>query len=199
MNCSEVEIPLIIVHLEHGNALTAKNVADKQSLPFPLDFPVAADDPDLERHRVINRRHSRGIGSSIRLHSGDRTLLTERLVRSNVVELFNEDVEPPLLGAHVWFWWLGRVVLERPVHAFVDPILLRPAWFNAHVLNAQLDPHLRQFGDPAKSARCTKRRPVVGDHLLGQAPPSEEDRKSTRLNSSHRTISYAVFCLKKKK
>src|SRR5207248_3497937 len=26
----------------------------------------------------------------------------------------------------------------------------------------------------------------------------EEDRKSTRLNSSHRTISYAVFCLKKK-
>src|SRR5437867_10151314 len=26
----------------------------------------------------------------------------------------------------------------------------------------------------------------------------KEDRKSTRLNSSHRTISYAVFCLKKK-
>src|SRR2546430_13508359 len=29
-------------------------------------------------------------------------------------------------------------------------------------------------------------------------PPSE-DRKSTRLNSSHSQISYAVFCLKKKK
>src|SRR5207248_5164995 len=28
---------------------------------------------------------------------------------------------------------------------------------------------------------------------------AEKDRKSTRLNSSHRTISYAVFCLKKKK
>src|SRR5438094_6268751 len=27
----------------------------------------------------------------------------------------------------------------------------------------------------------------------------QQDRKSTRLNSSHRTISYAVFCLKKKK
>ena len=26
-----------------------------------------------------------------------------------------------------------------------------------------------------------------------------EDRKSTRLNSSHKPISYAVFCLKKKK
>src|SRR5437764_6454790 len=30
-------------------------------------------------------------------------------------------------------------------------------------------------------------------------PPKKEDRKSTRLNSSHRCISYAVFCLKKKK
>src|SRR5438094_7047060 len=29
--------------------------------------------------------------------------------------------------------------------------------------------------------------------------PAATDRKSTRLNSSHRTISYAVFCLKKKK
>src|SRR5207248_11023590 len=28
---------------------------------------------------------------------------------------------------------------------------------------------------------------------------TDQDRKSTRLNSSHRTISYAVFCLKKKK
>src|SRR5437868_12007052 len=29
--------------------------------------------------------------------------------------------------------------------------------------------------------------------------PGEQDRKSTRLNSSHVSISYAVFCLKKKK
>src|SRR5256884_756829 len=29
--------------------------------------------------------------------------------------------------------------------------------------------------------------------------PSDQDRKSTRLNSSHGYISYAVFCLKKKK
>src|SRR2546430_3792657 len=30
-------------------------------------------------------------------------------------------------------------------------------------------------------------------------PPPRRDRKSTRLNSSHSQISYAVFCLKKKK
>src|SRR3712207_8659980 len=35
-------------------------------------------------------------------------------------------------------------------------------------------------------------------HLLGTGMPSL-DRKSTRLNSSHANISYAVFCLKKKK
>src|SRR6266513_4650813 len=38
------------------------------------------------------------------------------------------------------------------------------------------------------------RRPR-GDHYL----PGRRDRKSTRLNSSHVSISYAVFCLKKKK
>src|SRR3712207_7926023 len=48
-----------------------------------------------------------------------------------------------------------------------------------------------------------RRRPVdlVGDddvreHRTGM---ELEDRKSTRLNSSHANISYAVFCLKKKK
>src|SRR5207248_10741820 len=36
-------------------------------------------------------------------------------------------------------------------------------------------------------------------HHRGDARRRAGDRKSTRLNSSHRTISYAVFCLKKKK
>src|SRR2546430_3097177 len=35
--------------------------------------------------------------------------------------------------------------------------------------------------------------------LMLTARPGELDRKSTRLNSSHSQISYAVFCLKKKK
>src|SRR5436189_498676 len=36
-------------------------------------------------------------------------------------------------------------------------------------------------------------------HLALDRPRGRQDRKSTRLNSSHRCISYAVFCLKKKK
>src|SRR3712207_8025111 len=35
--------------------------------------------------------------------------------------------------------------------------------------------------------------------LDGSAHRAREDRKSTRLNSSHANISYAVFCLKKKR
>src|SRR5438094_8730404 len=44
--------------------------------------------------------------------------------------------------------------------------------------------------------------PTVRARTLGGPSPHASrvgDRKSTRLNSSHRTISYAVFCLKKKK
>src|SRR3712207_8390198 len=47
--------------------------------------------------------------------------------------------------------------------------------------------------------------PLAGDHgVVAQVPPEvvgeflgPADRKSTRLNSSHANISYAVFCLKK--
>src|SRR5256885_7334357 len=38
---------------------------------------------------------------------------------------------------------------------------------------------------------------LVGTPCVGRS--AGEDRKSTRLNSSHLVISYAVFCLKKKK
>src|SRR2546430_9232621 len=40
-----------------------------------------------------------------------------------------------------------------------------------------------------------RQRGAVGEAL---APADQADRKSTRLNSSHSQISYAVFCLKKK-
>src|SRR3712207_8017670 len=43
-------------------------------------------------------------------------------------------------------------------------------------------------------------REAAVEHLVGLVEDEvAEDRKSTRLNSSHANISYAVFCLKKKK
>src|SRR3712207_7408548 len=63
---------------------------------------------------------------------------------------------------------------------------LSPAEFLGH--------HLDQNGDP--------HYPSNAKHPEGQCPVKRTiflDRKSTRLNSSHANISYAVFCLKKKK
>src|SRR5690348_17784233 len=54
---------------------------------------------------------------------------------------------------------------------------------NYFALGGLLLQHTRQFADATQSSL-----------LLGLL-----DRKSTRLNSSHPSISYAVFCLKKKK
>src|SRR3712207_6883985 len=38
----------------------------------------------------------------------------------------------------------------------------------------------------------------LGEQVQRAVPEAQVDRKSTRLNSSHANISYAVFCLKKK-
>src|SRR5436190_7510299 len=46
---------------------------------------------------------------------------------------------------------------------------------------------------PADGDGSQRHLVIAGRHVGGQ------DRKSTRLNSSHTVISYAVFCLKKKK
>src|SRR2546422_6469877 len=49
------------------------------------------------------------------------------------------------------------------------------------------------------TGRERKRSPAFRISAPGSRPASHRDRKSTRLNSSHGYISYAVFCLKKKK
>src|SRR3712207_7977662 len=53
--------------------------------------------------------------------------------------------------------------------------------------------HRRSGGDEQEG----RRRQGRSGHAGGPVAP--RDRKSTRLNSSHANISYAVFCLKKKK
>src|SRR5437867_7522647 len=76
-------------------------------------------------------------------------------------------------------------------------------------------PIYRGAGPPegaTRAARAARRRQGLGRARVdvrlarrlgragrGAARRRRPDRKSTRLNSSHRTISYAVFCLKKKK
>src|SRR3712207_8802242 len=74
-------------------------------------------------------------------------------------------------------------------HAVVEPpveVLLRRAQSPSFIHQAAV----RVKHDVARECRLL-RDPVV-------VPPLHVDRKSTRLNSSHANISYAVFCLKKK-
>src|SRR5439155_23519126 len=49
-----------------------------------------------------------------------------------------------------------------------------------------------------RRAGAASRLPAGWRAARGSAEPAQRDRKSTRLNSSHVAISYAVFCLKKK-
>src|SRR5437867_7828186 len=58
-------------------------------------------------------------------------------------------------------------------------------------------PHFMRDGMPDSPVFLGLAADVIGQARAGGRYP--RDRKSTRLNSSHRTISYAVFCLKKKK
>src|SRR3712207_8882066 len=75
-----------------------------------------------------------------------------------------------------------------------------------------LFPYTTLFRSAAGSIAGVEGEHVVAvNYLLGVTPPANVafpaaltqdevlDRKSTRLNSSHANISYAVFCLKKKK
>src|SRR5690554_7210003 len=87
---------------------------------------------------------------------------------------------------------------------------------HAQVMKSIMDKKVNYFSMDNTQKRADKRYVKPGTHILGfsvsnnQHPlilhdPSvllkaeHRDRKSTRLNSSHVRISYAVFCLKKKK
>src|SRR3712207_7576103 len=64
----------------------------------------------------------------------------------------------------------------------------RPHYWRRHRLHLQL---------PQRRRDRRRLRPLPWHREDGPSDPA--DRKSTRLNSSHANISYAVFCLKKKK
>src|SRR5256885_4778591 len=76
--------------------------------------------------------------------------------------------------------------------------LLEPGW----VLTTGVDAPVRDGDgvDGESASRAPERR--AGGRVERVKPPvaaDDVDRKSIRLNSSHLVISYAVFCLKKKK
>src|SRR5437879_8137856 len=71
----------------------------------------------------------------------------------------------------------------------------RSSDLKAIAIDANRETAYRYWGDALDAQGKTN---LARDKFV-EAIVAEPDRKSTRLNSSHRCISYAVFCLKKKK
>src|SRR5205814_10713302 len=92
-------------------------------------------------------------------------------------------------------------LLPRPPHSTLFPYTTlfrsappRLAWPHVRQGTGDVEPGARSRAYPLPvEARWTARLRQMEASLVGG------DRKSTRLNSSHLGISYAVFCLKKKK
>src|SRR5437773_5974881 len=86
-------------------------------------------------------------------------------------------------------------MIRRPPRSTLFPYTTLFRSRRVRVLGALRRPPLRPDADPPPPDE--PHAPAVGNRA--PAAVRREDRKSTRLNSSHITISYAVFCLKKKK
>src|SRR2546430_8483676 len=100
-------------------------------------------------------------------------------------------------------------MIRRPPRSTLFPYT---TLFRSELTPAAREALFREGYDPSFGARPLKRAiqklladPLALKILEGDIQPGEHlvadvrDRKSTRLNSSHSQISYAVFCLKKKK
>src|SRR3712207_7203243 len=94
-------------------------------------------------------------------------------------------------------------MIRRPPRSTLFPYttLFRSGALGGDRVDGRGRPALRRLPDlPGDAAAPARDRP--GAHAVRGPRPRRrvrEDRKSTRLNSSHANISYAVFCLKKKK
>src|SRR5207245_10266221 len=83
------------------------------------------------------------------------------------------------------------------LHAGARPPSVAPAEPNSSSQSANRRAEPKNTITPTATAEKSARRFALWLLLLGSAGAT--DRKSTRLNSSHGSNSYAVFCLKKKK
>src|SRR4051812_49980825 len=98
---------------------------------------------------------------------------------------------------------------RRPPRSTLFPYttLFRSALDIATLLDREVDDHAARthrcelgVGDQPRRRTARDQRSGDDDVLLGDMAGDQfRDRKSTRLNSSHMSISYAVFCLKKQK
>src|SRR5207248_3536727 len=112
-------------------------------------------------------------------------------------------------GRYHWIYpryFLGRIAPQETRSVTEDRLLTGGGYYREPdiyrrvledaVKNGNVDPSMSyDIGAELNAVAVTLLFSKQGRY---RSAPAREDRKSTRLNSSHRTISYAVFCLKKK-
>src|SRR5689334_24553589 len=87
-------------------------------------------------------------------------------------------------------------MIRRPPRSTLFPYT---TLFRSRV-RGRVHPRGRRGGDRRRAGGRVRRNRRSGEPRRQVDDPARRgDRKSTRLNSSHSSISYAVFCLKKKK
>src|SRR6266571_778367 len=169
---------------------------------------------------------TRKIGAQLRREG---VLITRKTVQRHMREMGIVAVYPgPNLSRrhhkeHVFPYLLRNLTIRAPNHVWgIDITYIRMLkkwmylvavldWYSRYVISWELDHTLEMpFVLTAVERALSTAIPVIWNSDQGSHFTSPhylqllqdahiQDRKSTRLNSSHMSISYAVFCLKKKK
>src|SRR5262245_3405735 len=142
----------------------------------------------MEQSAVLFRCRRSFAGDRCRSVSGRSTLRKLAVLTIGTVALLGVALGPPDHPARSQAARTIRVIISVPPGGSIDLLV-------------------RILADYISSAKgqsiIVESRPgaggIIAAEAVARAAPDGTDRKSTRLNSSHLGISYAVFCLKKKK
>src|SRR2546430_2302045 len=190
--------PFLIVTMLQGLEKTAVLRAEALTWPRPgvtIEEPLPMSVPGLARQAVLARVAELDAASLqvLRAASIGALALDPELI-ATLTGFAPERIEQMLVGLERH----GLLAFDGERYRFAAPLIAEV------VRGERLLPGERR-ALRARAAAALASRPDLESRLLRAelmartGPAATGDRKSTRLNSSHSQISYAVFCLKKKK
>src|SRR5437879_7577680 len=170
------QFPSVLVNRFEPHGLFCQDFLEVKQLAAPLDFTVMTHSPDRDPRLVFHLREFGRIGARRGAIDTPRRFSSQRLMRALPVIFLHKRI---ILALLLWQIALRRYsLLQGSMHSLMTAVLSRFPRPDPLRLDPKLDPPFRELAEPAQ----------------GQRREGRSDRKSTRLNSSHRCISYAVFC-----
>src|SRR5699024_12169510 len=142
---------------------------------------------------TISRQRTWGVPIPVFYGEDDTPIINKEII-DHVSELFKEH------GSNIWFEWSAKELLPEdftsehsPNGKFTKETDIMDVWFDSGSSHEAVLMHRKDHRRPADLYL------EGSDQYRGwfnSSLSTSVDRKSTRLNSSHVSISYAVFCLK---